>query len=436
MSVTRRTALTVGGAAAAGSLLGLRPASAGITPGKPFAGKEVKVLVVQASQFAAHAKRSAAFTEQTGIKVTQVIVPFVALRERLTAEMVGGSDDVDIVTAMDAWIPSLVDKYLAPINKDLDARKIDLKRYPAPFLTSSLFPGGVYGVPIRSHIQLLWYRKDLFDKAGLQAPKTWDEMVEAGKKVQGQNPGIAGITIPYAKQDGQNLMVWYNFLWGAGGDLFDDKMRAAFNSPAGIKATQDFTDIILKHKITPAGAASFNEGDSSTNFFQGKSAMLPVWWHVYNRFSLPDTAVKREQVGFVPLPSYPGKGPSTYTNNWIYGLNKNSKNRDAALEYIDFISSPEVERSILLDPAENDVVSVQWSNLRDADVNKRFSGMHEIAAKALESTTKSFPNIPEFLSVVDALGSAMSNIVTSGASVPDALNGAASQVNRIMRRAG
>lgn len=436
MDVTRRRALHWGAAAAAGGALGARSSLAAVTPGKPFAGKEVKVLVVQASQFAAHAKRSQAFTEQTGIKVTQVIVPFVALRERLTAEMVGASDDVDVVTAMDAWIPSLVDKYLAPIGKELEARKIDLKRYPPPFLTSAQFPGGTYGVPIRCHIQLLWYRKDLFEKAGLQPPKTWDEMVAAGKTIQGQNPGIAGVTIPYSKQDGQNLMVWYNFLWGAGGDLFDDKMRAAFNSPAGIKATQDFTDIILKHKITPAGAASFNEADSSTNFFQGKSAMVPVWWHVYNRLRLPDTQVKAEQVGFVPLPSYPGKGPTTYTNNWIYGLNKHSKNRDAAMEYIDFISSPEVERSILIDPAESDVVAVHWSNLRDPDVNKRFNGMHDIAAKALESTNKSFPNIPEFLSVVDALASAMSNIVTGGATVPDALNGAASQVNRIMRRAG
>ncbi len=66
-------------------------------------------------------------------------------------------------------------------------------------------------------------------------------------------------------------MVWYNFLWGAGGDLFDAGMKPIFNSAAGVKATQDFTDIILKHKITPAGAASFNEADSTTFFFQGKA---------------------------------------------------------------------------------------------------------------------------------------------------------------------
>ncbi len=73
------------------------------------------------------------------------------------------------------------------------------------------------------------------------------------------------------------------------------------------------------------------------------------------------------------------------------------------------------------------MVSVHWSNLRDPEVNARFNGMHAIAAKALETTTKAIPNIPEFLPIVDVLSAAMSNVVTSGATIPEALNGAASQ---------
>jgi multiple sugar transport system substrate-binding protein len=436
MAINRREALAGAAALAAAGTGAVTRTHAAITPGKPFAGKEIKVLAVQSTQFAAHAKKVAAFTEQTGIKVTYVYVPFVALRERLTAEMVGASDDFDLMTAMDVWIPPLVDKLFAPIDKDLAARKIDMKRYPAAFTSAGQFPTGIYGLPVRCHIQLLWYRKDLFDKAGLKAPTTWDEMIEAGKKVQEQNPGIAGITIPYGRADGQNLMVWYNFLWGAGGDLFDDKGQPIFNSPAGVKATQDFTDIILKHKITPAGAASFNEADSTTNFFQGKSAMVPVWWHVYNRLRLPDAMVKADQVGFVPLPSYPGKGATTYTNQWIYGVNVKTKNRDAVIEFMDYICAADIERSILVDPAESDVVCVHWENLRDPAVNARFSGMHAIAAKALETTTKAIPNTASFLPVVDILAGAMSNIVTTGAPIQETLNAAAAQAARTIRRGG
>ncbi|MCL4675830.1 MAG: extracellular solute-binding protein, partial [Pararhodobacter sp.] len=113
MSLTRRRLLGSGAAIAVAGMLGarLRPAHAGVTPGKPFAGQEVNVLSVQASQFAAHEKRVAEFEELTGIKVNYVYVPFVALRERLTAEMVGASDDFDIATVMDVWVPPLVDSY-------------------------------------------------------------------------------------------------------------------------------------------------------------------------------------------------------------------------------------------------------------------------------------------------------------------------------------
>ena len=434
MSMTRRRLLGGAAAISAAGMLGasLRPAMASITPGKPFDGQEVNVLAVKSSQFLAQEKRTAAFMEATGIKVNFIYVPFTALRERLTSEMVGQSDDFDIATVMDVWIPPLVDNYLAPIDDFVAQRGIDLSDYPQPFLSAGEFPGGLYGLPVRCHVQLLWYRKDLFDKAGLQPPQTWAEVATMGKTIQDQNPGVAGITIPYSQKDGQNLMVWYNFLWGAGGELFDADMKPVFNSPAGVKATEDFTSYILKDKITPPGAASFNEADSTTAFFQGKAAMVPVWWHVYNRLALPDTQVTKDQVGFTVLPHYEGQPSTTYTNDWIYGLNKQARNRDAALEFLDFITSAEIEKSILLDPNEHDVVCVHWQNLRDEEINARFDGLQAMAAKVLETTNHSIPNIPQFLSVVDVLAAGVSDVVTGAATIPDALDNAQSQAARIM----
>jgi multiple sugar transport system substrate-binding protein len=76
-------ALPAGGRASVANTPGLRP-------GRPFAGTELKVLCVVASQFRAHEARLAAFTEQTGITARYTFVPFVNMREALTAEMVGG----------------------------------------------------------------------------------------------------------------------------------------------------------------------------------------------------------------------------------------------------------------------------------------------------------------------------------------------------------
>ena len=74
------------------------------------------------------------------------------------------------------------------------------------------------------------------------------------------------------------------------------------------------------------------------------------------------------------------------------------------MEFLAWISRPELEREVLLDPAENDVVAVPQSNLADAQVNDRFGGMHRFAAEgAGELQQRPIPNMPEFIQVVDVL---------------------------------
>ena len=279
MRLTRRHALAgISALSTADLLSGPSPARAAITPDMPYAGTELQVMVVRASQFAAEAKRLPAFEEATGIKVTFVDIPFVAMREKLTAEMIAGSTDFDLVTPIDVWIPPLVNDYLAPLNDDLEERGIALDRYPSPFLRSGMFDEECYGLPIRSHIQLLFYHKDLFDELGLTPPKTWDELVATGKTLM-EKKGIAGVAIPYGKNNGQNLMVWHNFLWGAGGDLFDAEGQARLQQRGRAEGDQDYVDIAAPAtRSRRPGPCSFFEQDAVNRLVQGNSAMLPVWW--------------------------------------------------------------------------------------------------------------------------------------------------------------
>jgi multiple sugar transport system substrate-binding protein len=437
MTVTRRT--FAAGAATLG-LAGILPAPAwsqtaalaNLKPGKPHAGTEIKILCVVATQFRAHEARAAAFTEATGVTVKYTYVPFANMREALTAEMVGGTGGYDMVVVMDQWVPSLVN-LMEPMDAQIAAKKIDLKRYPEAFLKLGNVAGKQLGLPTRAHVQLLFYRKDLFAKNNLQAPKTWDDVVAASKVLK-EKENIDGIALPYGKNNGQNLMVWYNFLWGRGADVFDAQGMPAFASDAGLKATQDYVDMLRTHKVTPAAAVSFTEQDAVNSMRGGNAAMVPVWWWV--RGGLLDPKVSKlteDQVGFAPLPSYPGGKTSTYINCWIYGITKASKKKDAAMEFVTFVSDPSVERDILLDPKENDVVAVQYPNLRDSDVNKRYGGMHTFAADALQNT-KVVPYSAEWPQMMEALETAMSEAASGTKSVPDAFKAADATIRRIARR--
>ena len=214
--------------AAAGAGLGsLAPAAraqATLKPGKPYAGSTVNVLTVVAPQFSAHEAKLADFEALSGIKVKYQYVPFASMREKLTAELVAQTDQYDVLSVMDVWGPALVNLF-DPLNDRLADKQIDMvARYPHAHLRAARDGNGsgknILGFPIRGHVQLLFYRKDIFNKLGLKAPETWDQMVDVGKQVQAKTD-LSGVAMYYGKTAGQNLMIWFNYLWGMGGELLD-----------------------------------------------------------------------------------------------------------------------------------------------------------------------------------------------------------------------
>lgn len=431
--ILQATAAGMGGALAPWALA---QGTGALKAGKPYAGTEVNLLTVVAPQFKAHEARLGEFEALTGIKVKYQYVPFASTREKLTAELVGQSAQYDVLSTMDVWGPSMYQLF-EPLNAMLAEKKIDMEsRYPYAHLRAARDGNGngknILGFPIRGHVQLMFYRRDIFDKLGLKAPATWDDMVEAGKVITAKTD-MSGVAMYYGKTAGQNLMIWFNYLWGNGGELLDAKGQPAFNSPAGIAATQAYIDVMLKHKAAPAASASFNETDAVNSVAQGKSAMVPVWWWRYASLVDPKVStLKPEQVAFAPLPSMPGKPNTTYTNTWFYGINRNSKKKAAAMEFLTWLSQPEIERAVLLDKSMNEVVAMQTKNLIDADVNVRYNGMHVFGAQALKGA-RGTPLFPQWPQVSDVLEATISELASGKGQVKPALDDAAARVRKAMR---
>lgn len=352
------------------------------TEGRPYEGQTVNVLAVKSSQFEAHEAGVAAFEEATGIDVVFDYIPFPNMKEALTTEMVAGNGDYDVVSIMDQWVPSL-QLLLQPIDEEIAAQGTDLGDFPKAHLRHGMIDGKLLGLPVRGHVQLLFYRTDLLGAAGVMPPATWEDMVTAAKAIQ-DSTEASGVALPYGKLNGQNLMVWMNLLWGKGGDLFAEDGTPIFNSDAGVAATDMYVGFLQDDKIAPAGSAVFVEQDAVNSFKQGNSAMLPVWWWVRSQLTDPEQSkLSTEQVGFTALPSVAGSDRTTYTNTWIFGITDGSDNKGAAAEFLGWLTDPALEREVLLDPELSEVVAVHMSNLTDPEVNARWGGMHQAAADAL-----------------------------------------------------
>ncbi len=254
MRLSRRDLVAAAaGAALAGCLAGTALSDEvpyNLKAGKPYAGTELNILSVVTPQFDGLMLRDQEFTELTGIKTNWTFIPFTALQEKVASVGVAADGSFDVVNYLDSWGPPNA-HWLQPIDDWLKRDGISMERYPAAFAKSASYDGKVLGFPLRAHAMLVFYRKDVFDELGLAAPESWDEVVAASEKIRASGKDIEPLAL-YYHNDGnrQNLFIWLNFLWSAGATVFDENMKPAWASEAGIRATEDYIALHTEKKVT------------------------------------------------------------------------------------------------------------------------------------------------------------------------------------------
>lgn len=438
-------AATTAAAAAVGTVsaeVSTNPADYGLKPNKPYNGTKLNFLICcnTASQFASLIdKTQKEFTAMTGIAVTWDNVPYNGFQQKLLTEAVSGTGGFDNVAWVDSWGPG-IKQFLVPLNDRVKAANINTDDFaPAHIKAASSDDGKtLYGIPFRGHAQVLFYRKDIFQKLGLQPPTTWQELDKVSQTLKEKNPATSPISAHYGINAGQNIFLWLNHLWGNGGDVFDQGNKPVFNSPAAVEATTAYLDL-LKKGYSSANSVTFNEGEAGTQFSSGKAAMFAAWSWYYGNFTNPKNVAPEvlNNIGVVPAPSWTGKPPITYSQIWPVGISKFSKNQDAAWEYLQWLTSARIEKRVALDkskPEFDNVVTVHNSNLQDADVNKVHQGLQNTMFSVLK-TARTQPLLPEWPQIESILEVAINNMA-SGKPVQATLDQAQKDVDAIMKKGG
>jgi multiple sugar transport system substrate-binding protein len=407
-------------------------------------GKTVKVLLSAGGigQFNAWKARSKSFTEKTGIKVEFIETPFENLLEDITSDGIASSGAYDLVVYLDS-MGSSITPFLEPLDEYVKRDNFDTDRWPSTVLELSTLNDKLYSLPVRAHVQMLFYRKDIFDQLGLAVPTTWEEFETVNKKIT-DSTDLYGV-VPYygAGNNGQNLFMWTSYLWSNGGDIFDDEMKPVFNSPEGIEATQRYLDLLVTDKVAPPGSVTFGEQDSRTYFKQGKAAMWLGWWWVYSEFNDKEAAAEdvAGNVKFASVPAWEGKSSQANVTSFPLAMMKGSKNKEAAWEVLKWIAEPEEELDIVQKTLKKEspsdqlsTVITQTENLRNKDLNEMADGFYDVAADNFENA-KTLPKNKEWPQIADIISKAISKMAT-GAPVESTLNKAAKEVEQLMDESG
>ena len=209
------------------------------------------------------------FTPKTGIRVN---VKLVVADTLLTAVVAGNGPDV--VLSLGSWFP---------VNYAMRNAVEDLTQFPdyeeviAPFYPSALtaveYNGGVYALPETQEFSVLFYRTDILEEMGMEAPKTWNDLIGMLPTIQGDNMSVG---VPYPDITNVDMSIFNSLIYQHGGKIYDDEdKRTLIDNESGVNAFKLYTSLYNDYGLPTVY-------DFVSRFRSGEMPMGLANYSVYN----------------------------------------------------------------------------------------------------------------------------------------------------------
>ena len=153
------------------------------------------------------------------------------------------------------------------LQLDSIAEEIGLEKFIPGSLLYWPWDGHLYQFTSDLSGATLYWRKDLFEQAGLAEPDSYERLLEASEKLNGQN-GVSGNAFEASNDGGVQRFV--SFLWQNCGDFYTKAGDLAFDRPGAKQAVEDFAAL---NKFAPAGSHSWGSRDPVQAYTAGRVAM-------------------------------------------------------------------------------------------------------------------------------------------------------------------
>ncbi|WP_095588180.1 extracellular solute-binding protein [Actibacterium ureilyticum] len=233
----------------------------------------------------------------TEVKITMLGENERRAKSRLDASTGAGAyqviyiDEANLAEYVAAgWVYPLAD--VVPEAYDIADFRTDLSNV-------ATVDGAQYFAPFVGGGDVMMYRKDLLEDAGIAVPQTLDEMVAAIAALDGADNGAHGWSARGQRGSGMNVWRWTPFFRAKGGEWLDGD-APAFNSDAGVEATALYSQLM---DYAPPGVATFNWSDSVEAFRGGQVAIL-IESDVFGPWMEdPEKSSVVGKVGYAPPPA-------------------------------------------------------------------------------------------------------------------------------------
>jgi len=401
-----------------------------------FRGTDLEVSLTLGPRAEMLMRHQKEFEDLTGIKVGSEAIPEQQHRQKLVIEFTSGRPSFDVITislhvnkrqvGKAKWLSDL-----KPMLADasLRAPDLDYEDYSAGglnYVTHS--DGRMDMLPLNIDLWVLYWNKQIFQEAGLEYPKSMDEVLATARK----------LTVPSKQQYGfvarglknANIPVWTSWLLGQGQETVSPDGKLLTDTAEAIWAGELYKT--LMREAAPPGSIGFNWNESQTSFMQGRAAM----WLDGIGFAPPLEDPTRSRivgkVGYGVTPPGPKAQHSAMFGDGI-GIAEASRKKGAAFLYIQWATG---KNNMLRLLASGGGVPPRKSPFANQEVvqNSRFG--REWFETLLKSNEIARPGLPVIVPVTefrDTFGIALTNAI-GGADVATELRKATAEFQPVLAR--
>lgn len=221
--------------------------------------------------------------------------------------------------------------------------KIDLKKRFGTAHQTYIYKDHLYALPDRGGAMIVYYNKDMFDKAQVAYPSkdwTWEDMLSAAQKLtirEGDEVSVYGFAA------GDWWPWWMSFIYQNGGRILDKEGKVVFNSPETVEALKFYNDLVYKHKVAPSPQDYADMGNPGPDplFAQGKVAFeITGFWNIGSLNNVPE-------LNYDIAPLWHQKEGGTTAFGSGLAISKDCKYPEEAYKVIEFLTSKEGQQPIV-----------------------------------------------------------------------------------------
>jgi len=411
---------------------------------KSFTGKTLNVMLCSSPQDDAINSMVKDFEKLYDVKVNCDVLGRSNFDEKVIIELSSGSKAHDVYHvfgeslfqyAENNWLEPL-DSYLsdeALVNKEM----LNYEDFSAGSVGACKFKDKLFGLPTYSATCIMYYRTDYFKQAGIdKVPATWDELVEACKKLKAI--GIEPLGMRGNKAFGGSSWHLPMLTHSFGGSVFKDfpnDMHPTVNSPEYVEAVKFYSNLLNNYGIE--GATTCNYEDIILAVQQGNVGIWIDGAPLVAQYLVEGSKTTADNIGFAAIPAG-SKGITAAQTTQMLSINKNAAEKELAYKFLEWASSYEIQlrgsteganAGVTRASVRQDEKYLAKNNYGDGAWAKAYQECMDKAAKDYYPLNKDWPEVS------DIITSSLSEVFT-GKDAQKAMSEANAKIDDLMKEQG